>query len=74
MFVVPIRMLTAEGLKPVSVDRLSYLSRSKLKRLPLIHRVARQAYYHVCEAFPSWLGMILMTAVKPRPNPMLDGD
>jgi ubiquinone/menaquinone biosynthesis C-methylase UbiE/uncharacterized protein YbaR (Trm112 family) len=58
------RILVAAGLDPISVERPIYLSRSKLNRLPTVHRIARKIYYDLRELMPSLLGMILMTATK----------
>ena len=58
------KMLLAEGLEPVHIERPIYLSRFKLDRLSRFRRFARKIYYGMREAFPSALGMIWMLAVK----------
>jgi ubiquinone/menaquinone biosynthesis C-methylase UbiE/uncharacterized protein YbaR (Trm112 family) len=57
-------LLVANGLAPVYTGRPIYMSRTKLDRLPVLHRVVRTVYNRLREAVPIWLGMILMVAVK----------
>jgi SAM-dependent methyltransferase len=58
------RLLRANGLQPVHVERPIYMSRTKLDRLPALHRLARSLYTRVREMAPAWLGMILMVGIK----------
>ena len=57
-------MLQDIGVRPISLERPNYLSRSKLSWLSTIHRVARVIYYKSRELVPSLLGMILMVGIK----------
>ena len=58
------KLLRAAELNPVEIERPNYLSRVKLDRLPIVHRIARTVYYDLRELMPSLLGMILMVAIK----------
>lgn len=52
------------NLNIMEIERITYLSVTKLERLNIVHRVARLAYSKISEAIPSIFGMISLVAIK----------
>jgi ubiquinone/menaquinone biosynthesis C-methylase UbiE/uncharacterized protein YbaR (Trm112 family) len=58
------RLCAQANLQVVKIERVTYISTTKLDRLGCAHRVARTAYYRMSEAIPNVFGMISLSARK----------